>query len=79
MRVTLVRVFAVCLVLAATGAAAAFAQDSTTTEPTGTEAATTGTEPTTTTEPTVTEPAPLPESPPGSRTESPSRASRSEG
>lgn len=64
MRLTLVRVFAVCLVLAAAGAAAAFAQDSTTTEPTGTEPTTTSTEATTTTEPTVTEPAPSPEPPP---------------
>jgi lipoprotein-anchoring transpeptidase ErfK/SrfK len=60
MRVNMGRTIAVCLVLAAAGAAGAFAQDSTTTDTTVTDPATT-TEPTTTTAP---DPAPPPEPPP---------------
>jgi lipoprotein-anchoring transpeptidase ErfK/SrfK len=66
MRVRVWRAIAVCLVLAATGAAAAFAQDSTTTGTTGTDPATT-TEPVSTTDATTTtdtEPPPSPEPPP---------------
>jgi lipoprotein-anchoring transpeptidase ErfK/SrfK len=66
MRVGVWRAIAVCFVLAAVGAAAAFAQDSTTTESTGTDPVTT-TEPVSTTDSTTTtgtEPPPSPEPPP---------------
>jgi lipoprotein-anchoring transpeptidase ErfK/SrfK len=55
---------AVCLVLAAAGAAGAFAQDSTTTDATVTDPGTTTTESTTATEPTTTVPEPPPPDPP---------------
>src|ERR671910_2837984 len=62
MRVGVFRTIAVCLVLAAAGAAGAFAQDSTTTDPTVTDPGAT-TEPTTTTAPEPPPPEPPPPEP----------------
>jgi hypothetical protein len=62
MRVGVFRTIAVCLVLAAAGAAGAFAQDSTTTDPTVTDPGTT-TESTTTTAPEPPPPEPPPPEP----------------